>query len=64
MMAGLLLARAGIETLVLEKQRLRGISAGIWFTPTLEVIHELGPARRFPNGPTKRFADPRPHRRH
>jgi 2-polyprenyl-6-methoxyphenol hydroxylase-like FAD-dependent oxidoreductase len=44
MMAGLLLARAGIETLVLEKHKdfLRDFRGDTVHPSTLEVIHELG----------------------
>jgi 2-polyprenyl-6-methoxyphenol hydroxylase-like FAD-dependent oxidoreductase len=44
MMAGLLLARAGIETLVLEKHNdfLRDFRGDTVHPSTLEVIHELG----------------------
>jgi 2-polyprenyl-6-methoxyphenol hydroxylase-like FAD-dependent oxidoreductase len=44
MMAGLLLARAGVETLVLEKHKdfLRDFRGDTVHPSTLEVIHELG----------------------
>ena len=44
MMLGLLLARAGVEVLVLEKHAdfLRGFSGDTIHPSTLEVMHELG----------------------
>ena len=49
MMAGLLLARAGIEVLVLEKHRdfLRDFRGDTIHPSTLEVLHELGLLEQF-----------------
>src|SRR5687767_15686508 len=49
MMAGLLLARAGIEVLVLEKHRdfLRDFRGDTIHPSTLEVLHELGVLEEF-----------------
>ena len=59
MMAGLLLARAGIDTLVLEKHRdfLRDFRGDTVHPSTLELIHELGLLDAFLTLPHQRLRE-------
>ena len=57
MMLGYLLARAGIEVLVLEKHAdfLRDFRGDTIHPSTLEVMHELGVLEEFLKRPIRRF---------
>jgi 2-polyprenyl-6-methoxyphenol hydroxylase-like FAD-dependent oxidoreductase len=63
MMAGLLLARAGVETLVLEKHAdfLRDFRGDTIHPSTLEVIHELGLLEEFRQRPQEEVQQLRGH---
>lgn len=61
MMAGLLLARAGIDTLVLEKHGdfLRDFRGDTVHPSTMEILHELGMLERFLERPHNRLKEAR-----
>src|SRR5512134_625616 len=59
MMAGLLLARAGVETVVLEKHGdfLRDFRGDTVHPSTLEIMHELGVLEKFLELPHQRVRE-------
>lgn len=61
MMAGLLFARAGIDTLVLEKHHdfLRDFRGDTVHPSTMEILHELGMLERFLERPHNRLYEAR-----
>ncbi|HMG48347.1 MAG TPA: FAD-dependent oxidoreductase [Allosphingosinicella sp.] len=61
MMAGLLFARAGVNTLVLEKHAdfLRDFRGDTVHPSTMEILHELGLLERFLERPHNRVAEAR-----
>lgn len=61
MMAGLLLARAGVDTLVLEKHGdfLRDFRGDTVHPSTMEILHELGMLERFLQRPHNRLVEAR-----
>ena len=61
MMAGLLFARAGVRTLVLEKHAdfLRDFRGDTVHPSTMEILHELGLLERFLERPHNRVAEAR-----
>ena len=61
MMAGLLFARAGIDTLVLEKHDdfLRDFRGDTVHPSTMEILHELGVLERFLQRPHNRITEAR-----
>ena len=61
MMAGLLLARAGVDTLVLEKHGdfLRDFRGDTVHPSTMEILHELGLLERFLARPHQRLTEAR-----
>lgn len=61
MMAGLLFARAGIDTLVLEKHGdfLRDFRGDTVHPSTMEILHELGMLERFLQRPHNRLSEAR-----
>src|SRR3982074_1450941 len=59
MMLGFLLARAGVETIVLEKHKdfLRDFRGDTIHPSTLEVLHELGVLDKFLKRPHRKIRD-------